>query len=81
MFVRVKDGILAKNDSIKMMAEGSHGIALEVGALKPDLKPTTDIKCGEIGYVVTNLKSTSEAKVGDTITSNSHSATHGLRGL
>jgi GTP-binding protein LepA len=80
LFIRVKNGILKKNDSIKMMAENSHGIALEVGALKPDLSPTSDIKSGEIGYVVTNLKSTSEAKVGDTITLKDNSADKALEG-
>lgn len=68
LFVRIRDGSLKKNDQITMMAEKSQGIALEVGALKPDLSPLAELGCGEIGYVVTNLKSTSEAKVGDTVT-------------
>ena len=52
-----------------MMATEATGIALEVGALKPghetgNGRSTT----GEIGYIVTNLKTTREAKVGDTMT-------------
>jgi GTP-binding protein LepA len=43
-------------------------LALEVGALRPDMSALKSIETGEIGYVVTNLKSTREAKVGDTIT-------------
>ena len=68
LYIRVFDGGIAKNSHIKMMATSAAGIALEVGALKPDMTPGTKLQAGEIGYIVTNLKSTREAKVGDTIT-------------
>ncbi|MGH7158005.1 MAG: translation elongation factor 4 [Candidatus Saccharimonadales bacterium] len=68
LYVRAVDGKIGKNNIIKMMATGSEGIALEVGALKPDMSPLPSIETGEIGYIVTNLKSTREAKVGDTVT-------------
>ena len=44
---------------------------LEVGFLNPGMKPNLKLDQGEIGYIVTNLKSTREAKVGDTLHSNS----------
>jgi GTP-binding protein LepA len=68
LYVRAVDGRIAKNAQIKMMATDSRGLALEVGALKPEMSPLAAIETGEIGYIVTNLKSTREAKVGDTIT-------------
>ncbi|HSX27665.1 MAG TPA: translation elongation factor 4 [Patescibacteria group bacterium] len=68
LYVRVFDGQLNKNSQIEMMATDAEGIALEVGTLKPDMKPGTNLNAGEIGYIVTNLKSTREAKVGDTVT-------------
>lgn len=68
LYVRVFDGCIPKNSQLEMMATKAHGLALEVGALKPDMKPTGSLDSGEIGYIVTNLKSTREAKVGDTIT-------------
>lgn len=68
LYVRIVDGKIAKNSQIKMLATSATGIALEVGALKPDMVPDKDLVTGEIGYIVTNLKSTREAKVGDTIT-------------
>lgn len=68
LYVRVVDGLINKSDELTMMATKASGIALEVGALKPEMSPITSINTGEIGYVVTNLKSTREAKVGDTIT-------------
>jgi GTP-binding protein LepA len=68
LYLRVFDGVIAKNSEIQMIATGAKGLALEVGALKPDMTPGKDLKAGEIGYIVTNLKSTREAKVGDTVT-------------
>ena len=68
LYVRVFSGRLDKNAQLKMMATSASGLALEVGALAPEMTPGANLKVGEIGYVVTNLKSTREAKVGDTIT-------------
>ena len=68
LYVRIFDGAISKNDQIKMMATNADGIALEVGALKPDMTPGQKLQAGEIGYIVTNLKTTREAKVGDTVT-------------
>jgi GTP-binding protein LepA len=63
-----------------MMATGASGIALEVGALKPGMVPGVNLGMGEIGYIVTNLKSTREAKVGDTVTLAAHPASEPLPG-
>lgn len=68
LYVRVRDGEISKNAQIVMKATGAEGIALEVGALKPDMSPLPRLQAGEIGYIVTNLRSTREAKVGDTVT-------------
>lgn len=68
LYVRVVDGQIPKGGQIQMMATGGRGLALEVGSLKPEMAPTPSLQPGEIGYIVTNLKSTREAKVGDTVT-------------
>jgi GTP-binding protein LepA len=68
LYVRVFEGEVTKAAQIKMMATGVNGIALEVGALRPDMTPNSQLRTGEIGYIVTNLKTTREAKVGDTVT-------------
>lgn len=80
LYVRVFDGTIAKNAHITMMATGAPGIALEVGALKPDMTPGTSLQAGEIGYIVTNLKTTRDAKVGDTVTLTASPATQALPG-
>jgi len=68
LYVRIMNGTLRKNDAIKMMAANTNGIALEIGILSPNMKPKDILQEGEIGYIVTNLKTTREAKVGDTVT-------------
>lgn len=68
LYVRVFDGSLISAGEIRMMASGADGIALEVGFLNPGFNKKRSLDNGEIGYIVTNLKSTSEARVGDTIT-------------
>ncbi|MDB5165735.1 MAG: lepA [Candidatus Saccharibacteria bacterium] len=68
LYMRVVDGSIKKGDTIEMLATGASGLALEVGALSPMMKPGPDIAMGEIGYIVTNLKTTRDAKVGDTVT-------------
>jgi GTP-binding protein LepA len=67
LYVRIVDGSLQKNDAIYMMATRAHGLALEIGKLTPKFAPAANLQTGEIGYIVTNLKTTREAKVGDTV--------------
>lgn len=67
LYVRVVDGKLPKSAAIHMMATGANALALEVGHLAPDMKPDDALNTSEIGYIVTNLKTTREARVGDTV--------------
>ncbi|HVV66938.1 MAG TPA: translation elongation factor 4 [Candidatus Saccharimonadales bacterium] len=80
LYVRIFDGSIPANASITMMATKAAGIALEVGALTPEMTREATLGSGEIGYIVTNLKSTREAKVGDTITISAKPATKPLPG-
>lgn len=68
LYVRIVDGKIPKGKEIKMLATSAKGLALEVGALTPKMTPFAELQTGDIGYIVTNLKSTREAKVGDTVT-------------
>lgn len=68
LYVRVVDGTIPKGADITMMATGARGLALEVGHLSPTMQPDPLLGTGEIGYIVTNLKTTREARVGDTVT-------------
>jgi GTP-binding protein LepA len=80
LYVRAVDGAIVKGQQLVMMGTQSQAIALEVGCLSPELSPLPAINTGEIGYIVTNLKSTREARVGDTVTLQKHPATEVLPG-
>jgi GTP-binding protein LepA len=80
LYVRVIDGNIKKADAIDMLATGAGGIALEVGSLNPTMSPKSELSSGEIGYIVTNLRTTRDARVGDTVTVRRHAATEALPG-
>lgn len=68
LYMRVIDGTIKKGDTIEMLATSASGLALEVGALAPMMSPGPEIMTGQVGYIVTNLKTTRDARVGDTVT-------------
>ena len=80
LYMRVIDGVIKKGDTISMLATGAKSLALEVGHLNPAMSADPEISTGEIGYIVTNLKTTRDAKVGDTVTSLRAQATEPLPG-
>jgi GTP-binding protein LepA len=80
LYVRIFDGHVSRGDQLKMMATAAAGNALEVGSLQPDMTPGQHLRAGEIGYIVTNLKTTRDAKVGDTVTLHASPATEPLPG-
>ncbi len=80
LYVRIFEGELNKNDAIRMMAAKTNGLALEIGTLTPEMQPKSTLSEGEIGYIVTNLKTTREAKVGDTVTLQKQPAQNPLPG-
>ena len=67
LYVRIEDGQINKGDDIYLMATQVNAIALEVGYLAPNMKASPQLGAGQIGYIVTNLKTTRDARVGDTI--------------
>lgn len=80
LYLRVVDGRLKKGSTVRLMAAKTPALAIEVGQLKPDPSPAAELGPGQIGYVVTNLKSAQLAQVGDTITTESGPAADPLPG-
>lgn len=68
LYTRVFSGQIKTNQNIYLLATQQPAIALEVGNFKPKRVASTVLETGEIGYIITNLKSVREAQVGDTIT-------------
>lgn len=67
-YVRIVDGEVNKKDKIKLFATGAESEVIDIGVFKPDYFPTSGLKTGEIGYIVTGFKSVAECRVGDTVT-------------
>ncbi len=73
VYVRVLDGSLKKGDILTFAGSGEKFTVLETGVFMPVKIPATEIKAGEIGYIVTGIKEAGGAKVGDTLVSPYHS--------
>ena len=68
IYYRILNGVLKKNDKIRFIASGSDYNADEVGVLKLTMTEKTEVKAGDVGYLITGIKNAKEVKVGDTIT-------------
>ncbi len=80
LYVRVIDGNIQKGAQLHFMAGQNNGLALDVGHFSPAMQPDPQLACGQIGYIVTNLKASSEARVGDTVTLQAYPASEPLPG-
>ncbi|MCH8993874.1 MAG: elongation factor 4 [Chloroflexi bacterium] len=79
-FLRVVDGAISDDRSLRLMSAGRTIEVLEVGIFTPDLTPTDHLSTGEVGYVATGLKAVRECRVGDTVTTASDPAAEPLPG-
>lgn len=68
IYVRVMHGTVKKGDEIVMLGTDTEHEVLEVGQLRPDMKATSELAAGEVGYVVANIKTLADVIVGDTVT-------------
>jgi GTP-binding protein LepA len=81
ILVRVMDGVIAKGQQIKFMAEGSLHLVDRVGCFRPKIEQLNDLGPGEIGFITAQIKEISEARVGDTITDAKRPAAQALPGF
>jgi len=65
--VAVVDGALRKGDKISSAATGKSYEAMDIGIMHPELTPTGILFTGQVGYVITGMRTTKEARIGDTI--------------
>ena len=79
--VRVKNGVIKKGDKIKVMSTGQSYNVDRLGIFTPKQEDTTELKTGEVGWVVCAIKDILGARVGDTLTHHHNSATEVLPGF
>jgi GTP-binding protein LepA len=83
-YIRVFNGKITKGDRVKFFASGKQYNAEEVGVLGLDLIPKDRLEAGDVGYIISGIKTSSEVKVGDTITTIDnpcHSAIEGFENV
>lgn len=68
VYVRIISGEISKKTQIKLMATDKAFEVLEVGIFSPNEKPVDILRPGEVGYMIGNIKNTSDVKIGDTVT-------------
>ena len=68
VYFRVRNGSIKKGDKVEFVSTGQEYEADEVGILKMKMTAKEEVKCGDVGYLITGIKNAKEVKVGDTIT-------------
>lgn len=81
VYIRVISGEIKRGTQIKMMATDKAFEVLEVGIFTPNEKAVDSLKPGEVGYMIANIKKTSDVKIGDTTTTQKYSAPEPLPGF
>ncbi len=67
-YFKVVNGVLRSGDAVKFFNTGKQYDADEIGVLKLGMQPTKELRTGDVGYIISGIKTSTEVKVGDTIT-------------
>lgn len=67
-YFKIVNGTLRTNDFVKFVSTGKEYHADEIGVLKLDMMPKKELSAGNVGYIISGIKTSKEVKVGDTIT-------------
>jgi GTP-binding protein LepA len=67
-YFKVVNGTMRTNDRVRFFNTGKEYDADEIGVLKLNMQPTKEISAGNVGYIISGIKTSTEVKVGDTIT-------------
>ncbi|SUB87197.1 Elongation factor 4 [Prevotella denticola] len=78
---KVENGVIKKGDKVKFVQTGMEYTADEVGVLKMDMIPSSQLSTGEVGYIISGIKTATEVKVGDTVTHIDTPCKHAIEGF
>ena len=67
-YFQIENGVIRKGDKVKFFNTGKEYEADEIGVLKMDMVPRNELRTGDVGYIISGIKTSKEVKVGDTIT-------------
>ncbi|MCF8415444.1 MAG: translation elongation factor 4 [Crocinitomicaceae bacterium] len=80
-YFRVRNGVIKKGDRVRFLNTGKDYNADEIGILKMDLSPRQEVRAGDVGYIISGIKTAKEVKVGDTITLAANPTTEAIKGF
>ncbi len=80
-YFRVMNGTVRKGDKVKFFNTGSEYTADEIGVLKLKMLPRDEIRAGDVGYIISGIKTSVDVKVGDTITHIDRPCAEGIAGF
>ena len=80
-YYKIVNGSIAKGDKVKFINTGMEYDADEVGVLKLDMMPRDRVNTGDVGYIISGIKTSKEVKVGDTITHIQRPASEAIAGF
>ena len=80
-YYKVVNGSVHSGERVKFMQTNTEYDADEVGTLELDMVPKEEVKCGDVGYIISGIKDSGEVKVGDTITSVERPALAPIKGF
>lgn len=78
---KVVNGCIKKGEKVKFFNTGMEYTADEVGVLKMDMMPKQALTTGEVGYIISGIKTATEVKVGDTVTSVAYPCREAIAGF
>ncbi len=80
-YYKIVNGCIRKDEDVLFVNTQKQYHADEVGVLKMDLVPKRELRCGDVGYIVSGIKTATEVKVGDTITSAANPCAEAISGF
>ena len=80
-YFRVRNGVIKKGDRVRFLNTGKDYNADEIGILKMDLSPRQEVRAGDVGYIISGIKTAKEVKVGDTITLAANPTNEAIKGF
>ena len=80
-YFKIVNGSIRSGEQVVFVNTGQKYTADEVGVLRMDLVPKKELRCGDVGYIVSGIKTATEVKVGDTITSVANPCSEAIAGF
>ncbi|MDI1315633.1 translation elongation factor 4 [Prosthecobacter sp.] len=80
-YVRVMSGTIVRGQKVRLMASGNDSEIKDLGTFRPKMVPCEKLEAGDVGYIIANVKTTADVKIGDTLTESRKPAPEALPGF